>query len=751
MALRLEMARAANDDAELGDALDALADGTEDPRVASEMLVEAAQAAARVGDAVRSLARAQRAAATDPARASTQLFARGLEYRTRGAGTLDEARATIEELAKVEGALDAEDEALKTFLSAEALTVLGRTAEALQVLGAAYATVGAQPLVALGMGERLYANTDFSGALPLLQAALAGNLLGFRSRGVVALSAADAAIRGDKPALALELLEEATFDSETRPTALKRTAQLAASLGDTVRSRAVLLELARSASAEDRALTLAQLGRLLCASREPADQMEGERAFIEAIAAAPEGSILNAQLVAELETLKGRSLPPVPLMEGTTETIRHPAPPVEVLHKTSLAELEAAIGDATAPDDRIRARRMLARAHAERGANDSAEAVLWEAIAEGSLEAGDELANLLEGSSARTSDLLRIRRMQADLAPGDLQRLEALRSAALGDHNPQYARAVEHVARALDAGAGPLPPPALVVQAEQPGMLALLAHPEIPGSAFLDALALVWEGAGSLFFRDPASYGIAGIDHVTPGGPSPVSRLYEVAMRLLEAPKIPLYVRRAAGNPAPSVALLSPAAAILSGDTSEETGHLRFALGQALASALPQNVLVTGLADREARVMWRAMLGAFGPPELGRQLDVPSARLAESFWQTLSSKSQRRLQELLRSAPPQDFDAIAEAVRQSARRVGLFISGDFGLAVRTYLAENGHDPAALIHEEGLTGLCARLPVVADLHRLAVSPEYADARWHPMPVQSPNGPPSTGRFRFSRPA
>jgi hypothetical protein len=408
------------------------------------------------------------------------------------------------------------------------------------------------------------------------------------------------------------------------------------------------------------------------------------------------------------------------------------------------------MGVPTPQADRIRARRVLARAHAERGARDSAEAVLWEAVAEGSLEAGDELANLLEGSSARTSDLLRVRRTQADLAPGDLTRLEALRSAALGDHNTQYAREIEHVARALDAGAGPLPPPGLVVQVEQPGMLALLAHPEIQGSAFLDALAIVWEGASKLFIRDAASYGITGIEHVTPGGASPVSRLYEVAMRLLEAPKIPLYVRRAIGDPVPSVALISPAAAILSGDTSEETGQLRFALGQALASALPQNVLVMGLADREARVMWRAMLGAFGPPELGRQLDVPSARLAESFWQTLSSKSQRRLQELLRSAPTQEFDAIAEAVRQSARRVGFFVSGDFGLAVRTYLAEQGHDPAQLVLDEGLEGLCVRFPVIADLHRLAVSPDYADARWHPMPVHSPNGPPSTGRFRFSRP-
>ena len=148
--------------------------------------------------------------------------------------------------------------------------------------------------------------------------------------------------------------------------------------------------------------------------------------------------------------------------------------------------------------------------------------------------------------------------------------------------------------------------------------------------------------------------------------------------------------------------------------------------------------------------MWRAMLGAFGPPELGHQLDVPSARLAESFWQTLPSKSQRRLQELLRSAPSQEFDVVAEAARQSARRVGLFLSGDFGLAVRTYLTDQGHDATALAQEDGLAGLCVRFPMIADLYRLAVSPAYADARWHPTPPQASSGPPSTGRFRFSKP-
>ena len=75
----------------------------------------------------------------------------------------------------------------------------------------------------------------------------------------------------------------------------------------------------------------------------------------------------------------------------------------------------------------------------------------------------------------RTADVVRVRRAQVDLAPGEASLLEALRAAAIADDDRIYARAVEHVLRAFDPGAGPLPPPPLAAQIEQPGMVAFLA------------------------------------------------------------------------------------------------------------------------------------------------------------------------------------------------------------------------------------------------------------------------------------
>jgi hypothetical protein len=757
-----DLARALVDDRELGEALEARALYTDaDAHARGELWVEAAQAAARVGETAVSLVRAQRAAEVEPARASTQLFARGLEYRVRGAGSLEDAQHTIDQLSGIDGKLDAEDASLRAFLIAEALTVVGAGETALTKLSEAYAELGAQPLVALGMAERLISANQFSAAVPFFRAALDGNLLGFRSRGVVALAGADAAIRCDQAALALQMLEEATFDEDTRITALKRTAHLAASLGDVVRSRAVLMEIARSGNTEDRAVTLAQLGRMLYTSGDNRDQVEAERAFLEAIDAAPVESVLHAQLVAELATLRGRASLYPPISEPPPADATKPAAQSPAYLKDSsgqlreIADFERSVRDASGKDERIHARRALARAHAERGAKDAAEAVLWEALEEGSVEAGDDLAIILEGTDGRTSDLLRTRQLQADLVPGALWRLEALRAAALADRNTAYARAVEHVTRALDPGAGPLPPPPLVAQSHQPGMLAVLTRPS-QGPMF-EALALVWEAGQSLFARDPAEYtqpapggGPNAREQVLAGGTSRLSRLYEVSTKLLETPRIPLYLQKGTEPPAVHLALLAPPSALVVGDAREESPSLRYALGQALSAALPQNVLLMGLPERDGRSMWRAVLGAFGPPGFGRELDVASGRLAESFWQSFPSKTQRRLQELLRDAAVIQYDVLAEAARQSSRRTGLFLSGDFNLAVRKVLDElDVLDAPALISELGVDGLCARFGAIADLLRLAVSAAYADARWTPLPPASQRGKllPS-GRYKFS---
>jgi hypothetical protein len=273
-------------------------------------------------------------------------------------------------------------------------------------------------------------------------------------------------------------------------------------------------------------------------------------------------------------------------------------------------------------------------------------------------------------------------------------------------------------------------------------MFPLLARPSMDATG--EALALLWEGAMQLFVRDAASYGITGVERVVPGPTSAIARLYEAALRALDVPRIPLFVPRAtAGTPMAQVALLTPPSVILSGDVREDTPELRFALGRGMCAALAHNVLRLGLPPAEGRALVEAMRAAFGPPELGRHVDARAARLAESFWQIVPARTQRRLQELLGVAGVAEYEELVARAHQSGRRVGFFLSADFASASRTLLAELGIVEAPSL--ASLRGLCEEVPALADLLRLAVSPEYANARWHVVAPNAPRGTSSSGRF------
>jgi hypothetical protein len=77
--------------------------------------------------------------------------------------------------------------------------------------------------------------------------------------------------------------------------------------------------------------------------------------------------------------------------------------------------------------------------------------------------------------------------------------------------------------------------------------------------------------------------------------------------------------------------------------------------------------------------------------------------------------------------------------------VGLFLSGDFASASRALLAEVGSRSGEPLSLTSLRGLCEEVPALADLLRLAVSPEYASARWHVVAPNAPRCTSSSGRF------
>src|SRR5690606_10746739 len=97
--LRVQLARQGGDRGALVTALGALAERTsEDADGAAALLLVAAPIAEEMGQKERALELAVRAAELTPRSPEAQLLARRLEYLIRGAGTLEQARRTVEQL-----------------------------------------------------------------------------------------------------------------------------------------------------------------------------------------------------------------------------------------------------------------------------------------------------------------------------------------------------------------------------------------------------------------------------------------------------------------------------------------------------------------------------------------------------------------------------------------------------------------------------------------------------------------------------
>jgi hypothetical protein len=187
---------------------------------------------------------------------------------------------------------------------------------------------------------------------------------------------------------------------------------------------------------------------------------------------------------------------------------------------------------------------------------------------------------------------------------------------------------------------------------------------------------------------------------------------------------------------------------LITGCPTDDNSNLRFALGQALAFALPTAVLAMAPEPDQARGIWGAIVAAFGPPEASRSVALGKGHLAEALWQALPARTQRRLQTTLATSRHEDLDDAMDRMRQIGRRVGLFLTGDFGFAARLLLASRAgtaHEPRALVGQS-LRQICALHPSILDLFRLAISAEYADARWRPgSPSSSNRLRIATGRF------
>jgi hypothetical protein len=155
-----------------------------------------------------------------------------------------------------------------------------------------------------------------------------------------------------------------------------------------------------------------------------------------------------------------------------------------------------------------------------------------------------------------------------------------------------------------------------------------------------------------------------------------------------------------------------------------------------LIATLPEHVLLFGSTEEQARAIVKSMLLAFGPPSEHKADLASAASLAEVLWERIPARSQRRLREICHEPQGIDFDTAMDYARRAARRAGLFVSGDLGVALRQACRQEGIAPETVQSPTALAQLVAESAPVADLVRLATSSEYSAARWQSLRATRP---------------
>jgi tetratricopeptide (TPR) repeat protein len=360
------------------------------------------------------------------------------------------------------------------------------------------------------------------------------------------------------------------------------------------------------------------------------------------------------------------------------------------------------------------------------------EVTLLDAFKAGSIEAGRELIAQLRRTD-RSRELVEACRELLAMLPGDEETLSVLCDTLLKDGDAVYAAAIDHVLKWRDPNEA-LPPP-LLDQEEQPEHVHRLLFGETR-SAIGDVLGIIWQWAWQLFESEPPTYGVNGVERLAPTSPTILGRLYSESARLLGVRRSPVFYRRSSRAPSVSVLLLSPPSLLVEGDIQGNTSELRFQIGTALALTLPERVLLSAAPKLEVLNVLRAVAAAFGPPQSGSGRDTLAsvAQLAGRLWERIPAGEQRRLSLLCAESNNFDYEEARQDARLAARRAGFFICGELFTAIQIICQEEQIPEIAFSEPNALAKLSAQSAAVADLVRLATSPEYAAARWQPIKPQ-----------------
>ena len=761
--LRVAIARSLGDGLALAEALEPLADAsTGTPEERAALLLEAAYATLESGRPDDALRLGQRSAALVPSEAEPQLLARWLEYLQRGPGSMDQAATMVSQLRAIRGRLPPEQIEMRCFLLAEALDVVAGRGAGLRELSHAHSECGSLPLIAIGLAERLADGTEPGRSLEQFDNALAGDLRGVRSRGEVALRAAEVCLLLEEMSRGREYLEHARSEPETRAAAKRLEAKFSdQELGHRALTEPAIslpkrhgqdeqvevqshstFDVSSSADATGSVVSDNRGGRI---SGRPTWGTEPE---LGAMMASNSGSdSATATLLCESEQephvaeLGPADVSPIPEILLSDQTVRAQVPRnVLELARREIMGSEGGGPDVELPEDLeppSTQKAARARLSAMLQGTTPEEDRLLDSLQAGDFSAGERLVSLLETVSDRTRDRVNVCRMLLMLRPTHVPTLERLVGAALADRNPVYAAAVQHVANTFSPGGVPSAPPPIAEQQPQPEVVQSLIAKD--AAAVSEVLALVVEGCEQAYRQELSSYGVTGIERIGTMG-TPVSVVFGTVARWLGQSRLAAYQRRGPTAFSIALALVSPPAIVVSGEPPDDEEQLGWSLAYYVAAAMPPHALAIGMAVDELSRLLAALALAFGPPTANNERVEGIAPLAEILWQMLLPRAQRRLRELCEDESALNCGLAIKSARRACRRAGLLYSGNF----MDSLQRCAQDEAMPLPREGQNSAaailyCERSAAAQDLLRLATSPEYAEIRWQHRSLSIPPGP------------
>jgi hypothetical protein len=247
------------------------------------------------------------------------------------------------------------------------------------------------------------------------------------------------------------------------------------------------------------------------------------------------------------------------------------------------------------------------------------------------------------------------------------------------------------------------------------------------GPAFT-VLAHLFLGAGPLFRRPLASYGVSASDFIAARDDS----AYAEALRDVS---IVLGVEHEAyltpsGKDGIGVVATYPPSIIVGDGTARAPIALRFRIGTAFERARPSSVLLSTLNADAMATLLRAVNAAFGAADdRSASIDRDAAAMAAELWRTLPNGTQKQISTILRAlTPTPSYETLIEQLRVRALRVGLITAGALDVALDNL--ELDAEPAAgraPATEAALTNALAERPLLSRLLSFALSDAYLALR------------------------